>query len=66
MVVLVGENSLAAVNFCLAVVGTLQVSRILSWRSSQKGSPEKAIEASKEEEKRAAEGVKEDVKKSVA
>lgn len=63
---LFGNHSLAAVNFCLAIVGTLQVTRILTWRRSQAESPEKAIEASKEEEKRAAIEVKEDVKKSVA
>jgi Mitochondrial pyruvate carriers len=59
-------NRLAAVNFCLAIVGTIQVTRILTWRSSQTGSTEKAVEVSKDEEKRAAEGVKEDVKKSIA
>jgi Mitochondrial pyruvate carriers len=56
---------LAGVNFCLAIVGVVQVSRILSWRSSQTGSPEEAVEVSKETEKRAAEGVKEEVKKEV-
>jgi hypothetical protein len=29
---------LAAVNFCLFIVGTVQVSRILSYNASQKGS----------------------------
>ena len=32
--------SLAAVNFCLFIVGTIQVSRILAYQSSQKGSIE--------------------------
>lgn len=52
-------------NFCLAIVGTIQVSRILAWRSSVEGSKALAVEASKEEEKRAAQGVNEDVKKVV-
>jgi mitochondrial pyruvate carrier 2 len=56
---------LAAVNFCLAIVGTIQVSRILAYQSSQKGSAEKMVEDVKEEVKGAAEGVKEDVKKVV-
>ena len=53
-------------NFCLAVVGVVQVSRILTYRSGVTGSAERAIETSKVEEKSAAEGVKEDVKKAVA
>lgn len=57
---------LAAVNFCLAIVGVVQVSRILAYRSSVTGSAEGAIESSKEEEKRAAGAVKEDVKKTVS
>lgn len=57
---------LAAVNFCLAIVGTIQVSRILRLRASQTGgNVEEAVEVSKEEEKRAAVGVKEDVKRVV-
>lgn len=56
---------LAAVNFCLAIVGVVQVSRILTHKSHITGSTEKAVEASKEEEKSAAEGVKEGVKKAV-
>jgi len=59
-------NRLAAVNFCLAIVGTVQVTRILSYRSSAEGSKMKALEVSKEEEKSAAEGVKEEVKKAVS
>jgi hypothetical protein len=54
------------VNLCLAIVGTVQVSRILAYRSSVEGSKEKAVEASKEEEKSAAKGVKEVVKKAVS
>jgi len=34
---------LAAVNFCLFIVGTVQVSRILMWQSQQKGSLEAAV-----------------------
>lgn len=60
------SDRLAAVNFCLAIVGTLQVSRILVYRSSVEGSTGQAMEASKEEERSAAKGVKEDVKKAVA
>lgn len=52
-------------NFCLAIVGVVQVSRILTHKSHITGSTEKAVEASKEEEKSAAEGVKEGVKKAV-
>ena len=63
---LVLGNSLAAVNFCVAIVATIQVSRILAWRSAQTGSMEKAAELTKEEEMWAAKGVKEDVKKTVA
>lgn len=37
------KSSLAAVNACLAVVGTIQVSRVLSYQASQKGSLEEAI-----------------------
>ena len=55
------HNSLAAVNFALAIVGTIQVSRILAYRASEKGSVEGAIEASKADEKSKAEGVKEAV-----
>jgi Mitochondrial pyruvate carriers len=62
----VSLNRLAAVNFCLAIVGTVQVTRILSYRSSAEGSKMMALEASKEEEKRAAMGVKEEVKKVVS
>lgn len=53
-------------NFCLAIVGTVQVTRILSYKSRVAGSKGEAVEVSKEEEKSAAEGVKEDVKKAVA
>jgi mitochondrial pyruvate carrier 2 len=60
------RNRLAAVNFCLAIVGTVQVSRILAYRSSVAGSPEKALEETKEEVKSEAKGVKEEVKKAVA
>lgn len=35
--------SLAAVNFCLFCVGTIQVTRILMWQSSQQGSLEGAV-----------------------
>lgn len=59
-------HRLAAVNFCLAIVGAIQVSRILTWRSSVEGSKEKALEDIKEEVKDAAKGVKEDVKKVVS
>jgi Mitochondrial pyruvate carriers len=59
-------NRLAAVNFCLAIVGTIQVTRILSYRSSVEGSKMKALEASKEEEKGAAKGVTEELKKAVS
>ena len=52
-------------NFCLAIVGTLQVSRILAYRASAEGSKAKALENSKEEIKSAAKGVKEDVEKVV-
>lgn len=34
---------LAAVNFCLFIVGTVQVSRIVTYHSSQKGSLEAAV-----------------------
>ncbi len=53
-------------NFCLAIVGTLQVSRILAYRASEEGSKAKALEASKEEIKGAAKGVKEDVKNVIS
>ncbi|KAJ9611998.1 hypothetical protein H2200_003593 [Cladophialophora chaetospira] len=36
---------LAAVNFCLFLVGTVQVSRILTYRSSQKGSQTEALKS---------------------
>jgi len=36
---------LAAVNFCLFLVGTIQVSRILTYQSSQKGSSTEALKA---------------------
>ena len=35
--------SLAAVNFCLFIVGTVQVSRILVYQRSQTGSTEEAV-----------------------
>lgn len=38
-------NSLAAVNFCLFLVGTIQCSRILIYQSSQKGSQTEALKA---------------------
>ncbi|KAF7513588.1 hypothetical protein GJ744_008882 [Endocarpon pusillum] len=56
---------LAAANFCVAIVATLQVSRILIYRASVKGSKAKALEESKEEIRSAAKGVKEDVMKVV-
>lgn len=34
---------MAAVNFCLAIVGTVQVSRIYSYRATLKDSPESAL-----------------------
>lgn len=34
---------LAAVNFCLFIVGTVQVTRILMWQSQQQGSLEGAV-----------------------
>jgi hypothetical protein len=34
---------LAAVNFCLFIVGTVQVSRILVYQRSQTGSTEEAV-----------------------
>jgi len=37
------SNSLAAVNFCLAIVGTIQVSRILLHNASRTGSKEEAV-----------------------
>lgn len=36
-------NSLAAVNFCLFIVGTVQVSRIVVYQRSQSGSTEAAL-----------------------
>lgn len=52
-------------NFCVAIVATLQVGRILAYRSRVKGSTAQALEDSKEEIRSAATGVKEDVKKVV-
>ena len=37
--------SLAAVNFCLFLVGTIQCSRILAYQSSQKGSTTEALKS---------------------
>jgi hypothetical protein len=54
--------SLATVNFFLGVVGVVQVSRILMWRSSQKNeSPKEQVEAAKESLIGTAEGLKADV-----
>ena len=52
-------------NFCLAIVGTVQVSRILAYSSSVEGSKGKAVEGSKEEEKAAAKGLKDELTKAV-
>lgn len=41
--------SLAAVNFCLFLVGTVQVSRIMLYRASQEGSISEAIKVSARE-----------------
>lgn len=45
------EHSLAAVNFFLGCVGLIQTSRILMWRSSQKGDSlsQEAKQAAKDE-----------------
>jgi hypothetical protein len=37
--------SLAAVNFCLFLVGTVQCGRILAYQSSQKGSTTEALKS---------------------
>ena len=37
--------SLAAVNFCLFIVGTVQVGRILSYQQSQKGNTTEALKS---------------------
>lgn len=56
--VLTRSTSLATVNFFLGVVGITQVTRILLWRNSQKGSIAETVEDVKEE-------VKQDVKEIV-
>jgi hypothetical protein len=43
------NNSLAAVNFFLGVVGVVQCSRILMWQQSQKGLPQAVKEDVKAE-----------------
>lgn len=55
---------LAAVNFCLAIVGTVQVSRILMWRASVE--KEGGVTAAVEEEVGKVRAVKEEVKKVVS
>lgn len=45
------QNSLAAVNFFLGIVGTIQVSRILMYQASQKDAVLPAIEEKVEEVK---------------
>jgi hypothetical protein len=42
--------SLAAVNFCLFIVGTVQVGRILAYQSTHKGSTEAGVKALGKEE----------------
>jgi len=58
------------VNFCLGMVGIVQVSRILTWRYSDEGKAALAQAAEvkddiKEEVKESVEGLKKDVKEAV-
>jgi len=48
---------LAAVNFCLFIVGTVQCSRILMYQSSQKGSNTEALKSMEEDIKSSAKSV---------
>ncbi|KAL9624688.1 MAG: hypothetical protein Q9160_001042 [Pyrenula sp. 1 TL-2023] len=57
---------LAAVNACLACVGVVQVSRILTFQSTQKGSTEEAIKAEAADIKDQAKGLEKSVEKKVA
>lgn len=64
-------SRLAAVNFCLAIVGTIQVSRILAWQSSHKegvnveAEAGEVVEKGKEEVQKGVETVERGVSKGV-
>ena len=51
---------LAAVNFCLFIVGTVQVSRILMYQSQQQGSLEGAVKELSSDVKGTAKGAEEE------
>jgi len=52
---------LAAVNFCLFLVGTIQVSRILTYRSSQKGDQTEALKSMEKDIVESAKGIEKKV-----
>ena len=60
------DYSLAAVNFCLACVGTIQVSRVLIYQRQQKGTATAALKEVSRQEADAAKGVEVEAKKELA
>ena len=59
---LTNNRSLAAVNFCLFTVGSVQVSRIFMYQQEQKGSASAAFKALVEDLTHKAESAEEKVK----
>lgn len=57
---------LAAVNFCLFIVGTVQVSRILVWQRSQQGSTEAAVKTLADDVKDTAKSTEKKAEKELA